>query len=275
MSSRQLPTYSCVFGEVFNATYSGKKFYKILPESMVSRKNSFKYKEGLNVDVNEFRPKGKCAGYGLYFADGDNIHLYMDYGTKIAEVKIPDDARVYVESQKFKADKIRLDNIVPLGESKLWLDWEFCYRVVAHDPDMMQYIQQNNSIEFWKIMVANDPAIIPKMNEQTPELCKLAAIESNPFNIQYIKDQTLELCKLAIEKNPLSIRHIHDQTEELCMLAVNRKPTSICCISDQTPELCNLAVSKDPFAIIQIKNKTSELCKMAIEGNASVMKYIC
>jgi hypothetical protein len=46
---QSLPIYTCVNGKDFNAACSGKKLYKVLPESMTSAWDGFKYKVGLNV----------------------------------------------------------------------------------------------------------------------------------------------------------------------------------------------------------------------------------
>ncbi len=51
---------------------------------------------------------------------------YIDYGIKIATVEILDDARVYVESKKFKADKIIISNIILLKDYDKFTDTVFC-----------------------------------------------------------------------------------------------------------------------------------------------------
>jgi hypothetical protein len=276
MAQESLPIGSCVMGEIFNAAHANNKFYKVLPESMVSDKNYFKYKPGLNA-VTVFKAEGECYGYGLYFADYMNIHNFLHYGGLIAIVTVPDDAFVYTEMGKFKANKIILTNIVPIGESKLWSDPEFCSRAVSMHPLMGVYSPEHqHSIKYCKKMADLLPSAIRHMDNQLPEICTVA-IKRDPFSIQHVRDQTSELCKLAIEINPFSIRCIDNQTPELCMLAINSNPSSICCISDQTPELCRLAISKEPRSIQYIKDKTDDLYKFAIEtkeGNQPSVELI-
>jgi hypothetical protein len=105
--------FTVLNGREFNAKYGHHKFYKMLPRSMVSGINDFKYQEGLNVDTNKFNPSGECEGGGIYFTDEENIDFYAryGYGELVADVEIPGDSHVYIENIKYKADKIQISNI--------------------------------------------------------------------------------------------------------------------------------------------------------------------
>lgn len=76
--------------------------------------NGFQFQNGLNVDIVPFYPKGQCKRGGIYFIDADNINNWLSYNSNVGEmihirnVTIPDDARVYIKGEKFKADKIIL-----------------------------------------------------------------------------------------------------------------------------------------------------------------------
>lgn len=78
-------------------------YFKILNKDLCHR--GFQYKEGLNVDTNEFDPSPKCGG-GLFFTDGKNIFSFLDYGTKIADVTVPD-GELIVSVDSFGKKKIQ------------------------------------------------------------------------------------------------------------------------------------------------------------------------
>lgn len=87
-------------------------YFKILKEDL--RHHGFQYKEGLNVDTKRFNPSQKYGG-GLFFTDEKSIFSFLDCGTKIADVTIPDgEPVVSVDSfgtKKYKAHRIVLSNI--------------------------------------------------------------------------------------------------------------------------------------------------------------------
>jgi hypothetical protein len=97
-----------------------KRYVKILTKDLVHF--NFQYKEGLNIDTVPFNPTGSCQPGGLYFTTMENVFNYLYYGTKIADVEIPDDAKVYDEGDKWKADKIIIKNIRNLVE---WKDGKY------------------------------------------------------------------------------------------------------------------------------------------------------
>ena len=76
--------------------------------------HNFQYTEGLNIDTVIFNPTNECRSGGLYFCEEVFFIDYIEHGIKIATVEISDDARVYVESKKFKADKLIISNIILL-----------------------------------------------------------------------------------------------------------------------------------------------------------------
>jgi hypothetical protein len=50
---------------------------------------NFKYKSGLNVDINEFKPEGQCSGGGLYFSKLEKLNQFKHFGTLITPVIVP------------------------------------------------------------------------------------------------------------------------------------------------------------------------------------------
>ncbi len=80
--------------------------------------NGLQFVTGLNVDPIVFNPNGSCSPGGIYFTDSTHIYKWvttLPYTISwIRRVIIPDDARVYIESN----DKIKADKII-LGGRKL------------------------------------------------------------------------------------------------------------------------------------------------------------
>lgn len=103
-------------GKTFNIRYPGP-FYKVLSENLIH--HNFKYKIGMNKDHNLFNPAGECDIGGLYFTDEQNLVSFLDFGTKLGFVKIPEDANIYIEQHKFKTDKLELTQIIQLRDFKL------------------------------------------------------------------------------------------------------------------------------------------------------------
>jgi len=132
-------------GTEFKEKYN-TRFYKVLAKDLTH--NGFTYKEGLNIDTVQFTPFGGCIAGGLYFSEEEKVHLYgYVYGNKVATVTIPDDALVYVEEDKFKADKLEISNIHLLEDSK------FLYSCIKRNGTAIQHVRDEL---------------------QTEELCKLA-----------------------------------------------------------------------------------------------------
>lgn len=91
-----------------------KTYYKVLRKDMTHR--GFKYEMGLNVDTNEFNdnPEQKCVKGGLYFVNDCNIINFMNLGSYLAEIIIPEDAKVISLNNKYRADKIIIKSIIEL-----------------------------------------------------------------------------------------------------------------------------------------------------------------
>lgn len=94
----------------------GHRFYKFIKSDM--KHHQFTYKLGLNVDTVPFNPKSTCQAGGLYFTDFANLVFFQTFGSQIGIIEIPDDAQVYVEHQKFKADKFILHELIDIDNEK-------------------------------------------------------------------------------------------------------------------------------------------------------------
>ena len=97
-------------GIEFNQKYKDVKFVKLTNET--ENHNNYQFKTGLNIDTVKFRPEGTCKAGGIYFIRVANIVDWLSYNDKvmkyIRDVTVPDDAKVFDEGDKFKADKLVL-----------------------------------------------------------------------------------------------------------------------------------------------------------------------
>lgn len=97
-------------GEKFNKLYKDISFVKLTNSNECH--NGFRFKDGLNIDTVDFNPIEECRPGGIYFCFREDYERWTKYGCSqmfyIREVSIPDDAQVYCEENKFKADKIIL-----------------------------------------------------------------------------------------------------------------------------------------------------------------------
>lgn len=89
----------------------GYTLCKILSEDMCMK--GFQYKIGKNVDVKRLAVKGSCKA-GLYFCLIKDICEYLDYGTKLAVVKVADNEDVYVDRGKFRTHRLEIQKMMPL-----------------------------------------------------------------------------------------------------------------------------------------------------------------
>src|SRR5579872_4864811 len=101
-----------ISGRDFNIHFKGITFVKLTNETECH--NGYKFRDGLNVDTIVFKPYGECNPGGIYFIQESDVSKWINYRDiigpmrHIRKVIIPDDAQVYIEAAKFKADKLIL-----------------------------------------------------------------------------------------------------------------------------------------------------------------------
>jgi hypothetical protein len=99
-------------GKNFNDNHRGEEFVKLTNNGECH--NGFKYKDGLNIDTENFVPEGTCKSGGLYFVKKCDMFKWIKYNPKIGimvwyrDVTIPDSAQVWDESDKSKCDRFIL-----------------------------------------------------------------------------------------------------------------------------------------------------------------------
>lgn len=256
-------------GSAFNKFYKDTKFYKFLNDDLIH--NDFEYKLGLNIDTLPFNPHGECDAGGLYFCEESKCHLYWKrYGTKVAIVKIPDDARVHIETNKFKADKLEIVEII---DYENMID-DFWIKISQHDHTALKYIKQPTQ-EMCKKIIENNT--FAQRVTQTEELCKLA-VQYDSKLLRYVNIQTEEICKLAVQQHGYTLELVKNEfkTEEICLLAVKSCGSALQYVNEQTEKICKLAVQNNGLALEHVKDQfqTEEICKLAVQNNGLALQYV-
>jgi hypothetical protein len=228
------------------------KFYKLLRNDEIH--HGFQYKTGLNIDIIPFNPTGKCSPGGLYFFSQEQLPMFSKYVNigdirYIREVTFPDDAKIYKEVGKYKADRFIV------GERKeFWLDeildQELCLEVVKQNGMALKFVK-----------------------EQTPKIC-LEAVEQNGFALLYVKEQTPKICLEAVGDEGLALLYVKEQTPTICLTAVKRDGYALGNVKDQTPTICLAAVKTNGMALEYVKEQTPEICLAAVKTNGKALEFV-
>jgi hypothetical protein len=201
-------------------------YCKVLKDDLIHY--NFTYTLGLNIDPMPFNPSGSCESGGLYYTTIDNIAYYINVGTKLGFVSIPEDAQVYKDPEgndKWKADKIIIDKIIELRDFEGWNDEKYCMDAVKKNGYCLQYVKN-----------------------QIPDIC-LEAVRQDGYILKYVEKQTPELCMEAVKSSGGSLKYVLEQTPELCMEAVKHDGCALQYVKNQTIELCRKAVKEDESAV--------------------------
>ncbi len=91
-------------------------YYKVT--NAVEKHHRLQYKDGLNeiLPTEVFSESGSCVSGGIYFTTGPCLKDFLNLGVFIREVTVPEDARVIVDMNKFRADKVILGKRTPLTD---------------------------------------------------------------------------------------------------------------------------------------------------------------
>ena len=136
-------------------------FYKILREDLIH--HEYKYKLGVNEDIKEFNPKGECESGGLYFVELNRISNWIEYGTKIATIKLDPEEEVWIENRKFKSHKFTITFIQTIEDF-----------LIKNKYDMFEAVKQNG-------------LALRYVKEQTNEIC-LEAVKQDEDAKVYVKE---------------------------------------------------------------------------------------
>lgn len=226
-------------------------FFKILRSDLTHY--GFTYQPGLNVDTVPFNPEPVCGAGGLYFAHQTHIVPFLSYGSLIARVTLPSDARwVAVDEDKFKADRIVLSDIQPWKDSELWRDEVFCRKAVKYNGAFLQFVVQ-----------------------QTRELC-LSAVQRFGDDVYFVRHPTEEICLAAVQAESRALQYITNPSEKVALAAVQQNGLMLQFVPHPTEEICLAAVKNNGLALRYIEYPTEEMCQVAAasvvvpEGQLSV-----
>lgn len=195
-----------VSGAVFNSMFPNINFVKLTNET--ENHNDHQFVDGLNIDCNSFNPNGICQSGGIYFIKEKYIHIWIAYNGKlmiyVRKVSIPDDARVYIEAKKFKADKIILG-------SKELISKDIYLKGVQKNGRLLCFLP----IPF-----------------RSKELCK-AAVNQYSCMIQFVPKDILddEICMEAVKKDGLTLKYVpltlKDNNNNICITAVKQNGNAL------------------------------------------------
>ena len=151
-------------GKTFNDCYREKQLIKLT--NKLENHNGYQFQTGLNIDSNEFNPSGECQRGGIYFCLWEKLSMWLNYSRSpmfyARLVTIPDDAKVWIEKDKFKTDRLILGDRVKIGDLTVWNDSSYCLEACKFDGLVLQYIKN-----------------------QTPEMC-LISVRQNFSALQYV-----------------------------------------------------------------------------------------
>ena len=205
-----------------------KKLVKLTNEE--ENHNWFQFKTGLNVDSIPFNPIPGCQPGGIYFTDIDNIARWLDYGKGkmkyCREVTLPSDSRVYIEENKYKADKMILGERVEIKDLPYWSDNDYCMSAVRQDVKSLKYIRDiNNDIQL-EILKRDRHMIYYLLDEKKKnkiEISKEVQMEaikgSGPFIIKHLLDNEVDMPKEvqleAVKQNWRVINYLFDKKVDM------------------------------------------------------------
>ena len=219
-------------GAIFNQQYLNKKFVKLT--NQLENHNGYQFQTGLNIDSIPFNPQGKCNPGGIYFCLFEDLQLWLNYIDQemfyIRLVTIPDDALVWTEQNKFKADRLILSDRLEIGDLEIWKDPAYCLTAVKYDGFSLRFIKQ-----------------------QTPEIC-LAAVGEDGRALRYVLQQTPQICLAAVREDGRALRYVLQQTPEICLAAVREDGCALKYVTEQSLQMCLVAVHNSDYAWEYVKD---------------------
>jgi len=237
-------------------------FVKFLKKSLTH--NGFTYAPGLNTDTVPFYPFGSCQPGGLYFTELQYFMDFTRFGSLVADVTIPDNARVYAdpEGKKWKADCIVLSNIRPVFQIFNGKTYDEIKKCLEYSGFALKFVDAEISASF-------------------PELCTLA-VQQNKSTLEFVPDElkTVELCELAVRHNGYLLSEVptHMRTKKMCEIAVQTCGGALAFIPEslRSPELCEIAVKLFGSALqyVPLEHRSIDLCTHACRRNGDALEFV-
>jgi hypothetical protein len=282
--------------------YSGEEFNKIVNENNLilvkvlndeEKHNGYQYNEGLNIDTVDLNSKGECKKGGLYFTD--YRYLFKFYYRSLCEIiriiEIPNDAQVYVEDKKYKANKIilgeKFENMRKLYE-KCLNNMEKCLEVVKNNGDALGFISE--SLINKKICleaVKNNGGALKYVSEKLKDytIC-LEAVKNNGDALAFVPEKIKDynLCLKAVKNNGKALEFVNLMDKKICLEAVKNNGNALEFVLENLmdKEICLEAVKnynaiKTYSCVLQYVSKNiidRNICLEAVKNNGHALKYV-
>jgi hypothetical protein len=264
-------------GELFNQLFTDHYVVLVDKDDKLDYNNvahtglNDKYLNITNIGTTQY------AYGGIEFFDEASILLNVcnySFPTHYRTVNVPENGtQVYIDTSKFRGDKIHLCEKKPLGDMSIWDDEDFCNSAIAKDVKFVQYcrnITEQRCIE----IIEDKPALIEIIPIKTPEVY-LAAVLKNGFMIRYVppEKQTIEMCWVAFSHNYRTFESIHCQEIEMCFLAVQQSGILLEYVKEQTSDICIDAVEQNWKAIEFVRNQTLDICQLACIKSVKALEF--
>lgn len=270
----KIEPYTEISGEEFNEMYDGIGFYKFLNNDLIH--NNFHYRLGLNIDTEPFNPTGMCQKGGLYFCKGSECYLYWkNYGTLLAIVEIPDDARVYIERNKFKTDKLIIKDIRDFDnvDDRFWIDF-----IIKEDCRALEYVKYQTEKLCIQVVQKNG-LILQYVNKQTEAIC-IHAVKQNGLALRLVNEQTDKICVQAVKQDSMALEYVINQTEEVCRLAIQQHCDAIMYVNDPSilaalAKETNNDIKQDGYTLSIKSEQMEALCRRVVQENRRLIQHIC
>lgn len=241
-------------GSIFKRIFCDILFIKLTNETETH--NGFKFESGINVDIHEFNSTDECSKGGIYFIDEQEAWRWLYYNKEIGimryirRVFIPNDAKVYVEANKFKADKLILGDRIEVSRTLWQTAAKKCIGILQHIPEFL----------IDKIMYRDAVKIDGRSLQFVPDdmkdsrLCKDAVINYSNA-LQFVPESIMnkDICREAVKRNAGTLQYVphHLKDWDMCIKAVRQKGLALQFVPEliKDIELCLEAINQDPNAI--------------------------
>jgi len=252
------------------------QYYKVINSKLTH--HGFQYQLGLNVDVVPFN-NVECEA-GLHFCSATQVPFWLCYGSYLAFVEIPHDAKVVHFKNKSKADKIIITKIIKLEDWELWKNRAFCLSAVSYNGKALQYVHDKTH-DICLAAVKQCGEALGYVDNKTDEL-RIAAVEQSKNAILYVIDITEEICLALVNaggQNVSTLNYVpsYYQTVKVCKAAVEKSICNFCHVPKEqmTHEICLTAVKKRiRLSEIDLKHRNYEICLTAVKLDGTAIKHV-
>lgn len=260
-----------------NTLYTGYDFNKEIIKAGLSlfkftnkslNHHGYQFDIGYNEDIHLFNNTKEC---GFHFCDERYLGRWINYSdcSGFHFIVIPNDALVYIEHGRYRADKIIL------GKKR-----DITLNMLLERPNMFRYIEKQ-TIEMCEKIVEVNGLMLKHIKEQTEKICK-NAVKQNGISLRYVnnKYKTDEICEMAVINNCYSLDYVLVKTPYLCKIALTQNGLLLEGIiklqfdKHIMNELIIIAIKQNGLALRFVKNQTYEFCKLAILQNGFAYTYI-